>query len=197
MKTLIYAHPYDGSLNHAILNRLRDQFDSQNEAYQIIDLYADHFNPAYTKEELRLFSRGESVDPLVKKYQEMILASDELIFIFPIWWFYLPAIVKGFLDKVMLKNFAYEEPWRGLLANIQRTTVISTATVTKDYLTTEAGDPIQGVLINRVFADLGIDPKTTRWIHLGEANVTTDAVRNKFLRELPELYAGKDSTDEK
>ncbi|WP_125583894.1 NAD(P)H-dependent oxidoreductase [Levilactobacillus cerevisiae] len=190
MKTIIYAHPYEGSLNHAILTRLTDYFTQTDQAYQVIDLYQDGFNPRFSKEELRLFSRGETPYQLVKHYQQMISHSTELIFITPIWWHQLPAELKGFFDKVMLKGFAYQEApeWHGLLIYIQKATVITTATLTKSYLKSESGDPIQNNLINRVFTDIGIDPNRTNWIHLGEANTTTDAVRQQFLADLPQLY---------
>ncbi|WP_461226278.1 hypothetical protein [Lacticaseibacillus suihuaensis] len=51
-------------------------------------------------------------------------------------WHGIPAELKGFFDKVMLKNFAYvkDPDWRDLLTNITKATVITTATITKDYL---------------------------------------------------------------
>lgn len=191
MKTIIYAHPYEKSFNHAILTKLTTYFDQTQQAYQIIDLYKDGFNPRYSKEELRLFSRGETPYDLAKHYQHLIAQSDELLFIAPIWWHQIPAELKGFFDKVMLKGFAYEEDpeWRGLLTYINKATVITTATITKTDLMTTSGNPIQGNLINRVFADIGITPAKTNWIHFGEANITTDAVRQQFLADLSELYA--------
>ena len=190
MKTIVYAHPYPGSFNHAILTRLTEFFDAENQAYQLIDLYQDGFSPRYSAEELRLFSRGETPYPLVKTYQRLIANSDELIFITPIWWHNIPAELKGFFDKVMLKGFAYaEDPdWRGLLTYINKATVITTATITKEYLRHESGDPIQGNLINRTFADIGISQQKTNWIHFGAVNLTSDAVRQQFLAELPTLY---------
>lgn len=190
MKTIVYAHPYEGSLNHAILARMTAYFTERHQDYQVIDLYRDGFDPRYSKEELRLFSRGETPYQLVKDYQRLIKQSDELLFITPIWWHQLPAELKGFFDKVMLKGFAYEEnpAWRGLLTYIHKATVITTATYTKSSLQTESGDPIQRNLIDRTFADIGIDPQKSQWIHLGEANTTTDAVRQQFLADLPALY---------
>ncbi len=189
MKTIIYTHPYTGSFNHAILTRLIDSYTAKHEPYQVIDLYEDGFEPRYSGEELRMFSTGQTPYALVKHYQAMIAASDELIFITPIWWHGLPAELKGFFDKVMLLNFAYTEPpeWRGLLTYIKHATVITTATLTKDYLRQESGDPIQGNLINRVFADIGISPQVTHWIHFGKVNLTTEVVRQQFLADLPQL----------
>lgn len=190
MKTIIYTHPYNGSFNHAILKTMTDHFDTKNEAYQVIDLYKDNFNPVLSPIELKKYSSGEVTDPLVSKYQKMIAKSDELIFIFPIWWHNLPAMLKGFLDKTMLSDFAYNEEngWTGLLTNIKKSTVITTSTITKDYLINRSGDPIQGVFINRTLADMGIDPQTNNWIHFGEVNLTTDKVRTEFLNNLPSKY---------
>lgn len=190
MKTIVYVHPYSGSFNHAILTRLTTSFEAEKQPYQVIDLYQDGFDPRYSAEELRLFSRGETPYQLVKTYQQLISNSDELIFITPIWWHNIPAELKGFFDKVMLKGLAYtEDPeWRGLLTYINKATVITTATLTKDYLRQQSGDPIQGNLINRTLADIGIDPTKTNWIHFGEVNLTTDDVRKQFLTDLPELY---------
>ncbi|WP_125568392.1 NAD(P)H-dependent oxidoreductase [Companilactobacillus insicii] len=190
MKTIIYTHPYDESFNHAILKTMTDYFDRNNEEYQIIDLYQDSFNPTLSPIELKKFSSGEITDPLVTKYQKMISTSDELVFIFPIWWHNPPAMLKGFLDKTMLAGFAYNEAngWKGLLTYIKKATVITTSTVTKEYLQKESGDPIQGVFINRTLADMGIDPHINNWIHFGKVNITTDEARQKFLKDLPNLY---------
>ncbi|MGQ4668278.1 NAD(P)H-dependent oxidoreductase [Metabacillus halosaccharovorans] len=112
-----------------------------------------------------------------------------MIFIFPVWWWDLPAILKGFIDKVMLSGFAFLEDkttgaLKGLLTNIEKTTVITTSTTDKDYIESEGGNAIQGVFIYRTFADLGIKNDYTKWIHFSEVNLTTDGKRKQFLREI-------------
>lgn len=72
-----------------------------------------------------------------------------MIFIFPVWWWDLPAILKGFIDKVMLSGFAFQEDkktntLKGLLTNIEKTTVISTSTTDKNYIESEGGNAIWG-----------------------------------------------------
>jgi NAD(P)H dehydrogenase (quinone) len=57
--------------------------------------------------DLALYAKGKTTDKLVLNYQEMLQETSELIFIFPIWWYDIPAIVKGFVDKVMLKRFSH------------------------------------------------------------------------------------------
>ncbi len=193
MKTIIYTHPYAGSFNHEILNRLTNGFSKNDEEYEIIDPYADNFDPTFTEKELALYSEGKTDDELVRRYQRKIAVSNELIFIFPIWWQNMPGMLKGFFDKVMLNNFAYNEDdgWKGLLTYIKKVMVITTSTVTKSYLEEECGDPIRQIFINRTLADIGISPQNVNWIHFGEVNVTTDEKREQFLNEIPDLYAKK------
>ncbi|MDE6522179.1 MAG: NAD(P)H-dependent oxidoreductase [Muribaculaceae bacterium] len=131
MTTILYAHPYDGSFNHALFSEIKEKLNKQGKEYNVIDLYADGFNPALEAPSLRLYSRGESADPLVEKYLGFLLGSDELIMVFPIWWGMMPAIVKGFFDKVMLSGKAYKYSDTGELIpdkiDIKRTVMVTTS----------------------------------------------------------------------
>ncbi|BDC58769.1 NAD(P)H dehydrogenase [Bacillus altitudinis] len=189
MKTIVYAHPWDGSYNHAILTSITEKLETKREPFQVIDLYKDGFNPVFTAEELKHFHKGETPYSLVKDYQEKLKQSTELVFIFPVWWWDLPAMLKGFIDKVMLSGFAFIEDQntgtlKGLLTNIKKTTVISTSTTDKEYIESEAGNAIQSVFINRTLADLGLKNESTKWIHFSRVNLTTDEKRKQFLKEI-------------
>ncbi|QII24788.1 flavodoxin family protein [Bacillus altitudinis] len=192
MKTIVYAHPWDGSYNHAILTSITEKLETKKEPFQVIDLYKDGFNPVFTAEELKHFHKGETPYSLVKDYQEKLKQSTELVFIFPVWWWDLPAMLKGFIDKVMLSGFAFIEDQntgtlKGLLTNIKKTTVISTSTTDKDYIESEAGNAIQSVFINRTLADLGLKNESTKWIHFSRVNLTTDEKRKQFLKEISQI----------
>ncbi|MDE6669059.1 MAG: NAD(P)H-dependent oxidoreductase [Muribaculaceae bacterium] len=131
MTTVLYAHPYEKSFNHAILEEVKSRLDAQNKDYTVLDLYADGFNPALEAASLRLYSKGETADPIAARYLETLIKSDEFIMIFPIWWGAMPAIVKGFFDKVMLSGKAYQYSPAGELIpdkiNINRTIIFSTS----------------------------------------------------------------------
>lgn len=189
MKTIIYAHPWEGSFNHAILTSITKDLTDKKEEFQVIDLYKDGFNPAYSAEELKFYRLGETPYQLVKEYQEKLRQTTELIFIFPVWWFDLPAILKGFIDKVMLIGFAYSEDashmLNGLLTHIKKTTIVSTSTADTEYIKNQGGNAIQGVFINRTLSDLGIKNEHTKWINFPGANITTDEKRKLFLQEIP------------
>ncbi|MCY7628840.1 NAD(P)H-dependent oxidoreductase [Bacillus altitudinis] len=192
MKTIVYAHPWDGSYNHAILTSITEKLETKKEPFQVIDLYKDGFNPVFTAEELKHFHKEETPYSLVKDYQEKLKQSTELVFIFPVWWWDLPAMLKGFIDKVMLSGFAFIEDQntgtlKGLLTNIKKTTVISTSTTDKEYIESEAGNAIQSVFIDRTLADLGLKNESTKWIHFSRVNLTTDEKRKQFLKEISQI----------
>ena len=182
MKTIIFAHPWNGSFNKAILDKVVEKLDETKEKYTIIDLNKDKFNPVMTEEELSLYSQGKSIDPLVEKYQEILKNTDELILVFPIWWMSIPAILKGFFDKVMTKGFAYESTQtgiKGLLTNIKTAKMITTATAPKFLLN------ITGFGITMKKANLGgIGIKKTEWIHYSLKSKGKDEDRKEFLEKV-------------
>ena len=107
MVTIVFAHPWHGSFNKAILDAIIDEYDNNNVAYEVLDLHKDNFNPVFTEDELSVYNKGKVLDPLILRYQQVIKKSDKMIFIFPNWWNTMPAILKGFFDKVLLKDFAF------------------------------------------------------------------------------------------
>lgn len=183
--TVIYAHPYEKSFNHGILQRVLQLLDAKGEAYRLIDLYADGFNPAYTKEELALFNQGKALDPLVLRYQEMLQQTDRLIFIFPIWWADLPAIVKGFEDKVFLKTLAYDATptgVKGRLTHIKEAVAISTSTAPTWYLKWVSGNGIGRAMLGHTIKGIGVQKR--KWLNFGNIDNSTPATRQAFLDKL-------------
>ena len=98
---IIYAHPNPKSFNHAILTEMQRGLKDGNTTYEVIDLYKDNFNPNLVfNEDIKRSDLMNDVE--VKRYQELIKKADHLIFIYPIWWYGTPAILKGFLDRVFI-----------------------------------------------------------------------------------------------
>lgn len=165
MKTVIlYAHPYEGSFNHSVFLEVQQLLKNQGKEIDIIDLYEDGFDPVMRKADLKLFSKGEFADPLAKSYAERLKAADELVMIFPIWWYGEPAILKGFYDKVFLKGWTYEEKDHGLVGilPIKKATILTTASIDKQgfaYL----GNPIENILAKGTLGLVGIE--NVQWIH--------------------------------
>ncbi|EFI85080.1 NAD(P)H-dependent oxidoreductase [Listeria grayi] len=102
---IIYAHPNHESLNYAILQKVTANL-SQQHTIKVLDLYAENYDPLlhFGKDKKR---RDLYLDETTKAERTLVEWADHLVFIFPIWWGGMPAILKGFIDKVFVKDFAY------------------------------------------------------------------------------------------
>ena len=99
---IVYAHPSAESFNHSLLEAFKSGIKEAGHEADVIDLYADGFDPVLT------FSEQGSSKELVVSYQEKIKEADHLAFIFPTWWYRPPAILEGFLDQVFSQGFAFK-----------------------------------------------------------------------------------------
>lgn len=177
---IIYAHPYDKSFNHAILDSLTSAMGAENVPCEVIDLYRDGFNPVYQPEELALFSQGKYLDPLVEKYQNILRRAERVIFIFPIWWGEAPAVVKGFFDKVMLPGFGYVIR-DGRMApglDMQQTLVISTSEAPTDVFRPY----FEGYFIPMSLTTIGFN--NASWHNCPGMSSDPDSTRTAFIEHL-------------
>lgn len=182
MVTIVFTHPWHGSFNKAILDTITSKYDNENKAYRVIDLPKDNFNPSFTEAEMAVYNKGQALDPLVKEYQEQLKLSDEIIFIFPIWWGTMPAILKGFFDKVLLVNFShsYENGWTPLLGNIKKATIITTSQSPTANFKLSIEDNFVPSMLNSI----GIS--NTYWLNNEATASGTDAERKAFLKKVEE-----------
>lgn len=104
---IIYAHPESHGHGFEILTRVQDQIRDRGHEYLLIDLYKEQYNPVLKDDELYTVGH-RAIAPDTKKYQELISAADTLIFIFPVWWGQMPAILKGFVDRTFTPGFAFK-----------------------------------------------------------------------------------------
>jgi len=107
MKNLIvYAHPNSGSLNHFFKQTVLEILQESGEEIAVRDLNEINFNPVLSLEDINGQRMGTVADD-VKTEQDFITWADRIIFIYPIWWTGMPAIMKGYIDRVFSYGFAY------------------------------------------------------------------------------------------
>lgn len=119
---IVHAHPESKSFNAALANQAQAFFLEQGFDVKLIDLYAEKFNPVgnlndfleledseffkYQKEQLHAFETN-SFAPELKAHMDLLEWCDILVFNFPLWWFALPAILKGWVDRVFAMGLVY------------------------------------------------------------------------------------------
>ena len=185
---IIYAHPYDGSFNHAVLEAATSALDKAGKPYGDGDLYADGFDPRMPAEELALYTEGGTLDPLVSHYQKLIEGASRIIVIAPIWWSELPAIVKGFVDKVMKQNWAYHPTASGVkghLGHIKRVLVLTTSTSPTWFLRRFSGNYVSSVFLGAALKQVGMSGRT--WVNFGKVGKASRGQHKKHLKRVARL----------
>lgn len=183
MKTLIiYNHPYEGSYNHAILESVIRGIKKAHGEYELIDLDKENFNPVMSSADLLGFVKHQAVDPMAISYAEKIKHADHLVFIFPIWWELMPALTKGFIDKVIYPGLTYDYKENGismvsLLPKLQSTTVITTMNTPKAMYKLTYGNALKKTLIKGTFKKSGM--KNVKWFSFNMIKMVKTEKRQK------------------
>jgi putative NADPH-quinone reductase len=126
---VIYAHPLDGSFQSAIHRRVVQALEGAGHDVDDCDLYAEGFQPVLTAAERRVYHDVKADRAPIAKHIERLLACQGLVFVFPTWWYGMPAILKGYIDRVWLPGVAFEVVagrTRPLLQHIVRFGVVTT-----------------------------------------------------------------------
>ncbi len=147
---IVFTHPNPASFNHALLERVSAGLKEAGHSIKIKDLYQENFDPILSASDLDQLHKGE-IPSKIAKEQEQLLWADSLIFIYPLWWFGRPAMLKGWFDLVLTNGLAFEyssDGVKGLLKH-KRALVLITAGGSRKYF--EDTDALQ--LIHRPTTD--------------------------------------------
>jgi NAD(P)H dehydrogenase (quinone) len=115
---VIVAHPRAESLTMALAHAYVAELAALGHQHTLYDLYCMQFDPVLTSTEM-VQTQGRSGPPAVLQAQQDLEAADVVTVIYPLWWLSMPAILKGYVDRVFARGFAYESRdgvVRGLLS---------------------------------------------------------------------------------
>jgi len=151
MKVLIvFTHPNPQSFNHALLDSISEGLKEAGHEVRVKDLYQENFDPILKADDLASLQQG-IIPPKIKAEQDQLLWAEGLIFIYPLWWFDRPAMLKGWFDIVLTNGLAFEYSSKGVkgLLKHQRALVMITAGGSEKYF--KDNDALQ--LIHRPVTD--------------------------------------------
>ncbi|WP_202077527.1 NAD(P)H oxidoreductase [Caldalkalibacillus salinus] len=109
MKVLtIVTHPRTDSLTFSVASRLVKGLEDAGHKTEVLDLYRSGFDPVlWEADEPDWSADVQHFSPEVEKEMTRIAEHDALAFVFPLWWWSMPAMLKGYIDRVFNYGFAY------------------------------------------------------------------------------------------
>jgi NAD(P)H dehydrogenase (quinone) len=107
---VVYCHPDPTSFNAAICDLVCTRLTEAGAELRVLDLYARNFDAALSRAEWRGYLDSPNNRAPVEQDAAALEWCDTLIFIYPTWWYGLPAVLKGWLDRVMLPDVAFLMP---------------------------------------------------------------------------------------
>ncbi|MEU4313848.1 NAD(P)H oxidoreductase [Nocardia sp. NPDC024068] len=105
---IVVAHPRTDSLTSHIATLTARRLTAAGYRIDLLDLHAENFDPRMTAADLPEWgNREKSYSPEVENHMRRVLAADVIVAVFPVYWMQVPAILKGWIDRVWNYGFAY------------------------------------------------------------------------------------------
>jgi NAD(P)H dehydrogenase (quinone) len=184
---IIYAHPNKESLNHTIKEKVLEQLTRSNHKVEVRDLYQLGFAPIVTIDDMNGWRTGQ-VSSDVAKEQEYILWADVITFIYPIWWAGLPAMIKGYIDRVLSYGFAFKYTQgvqQGLLKGKKAVIINTQGKSLEEYESIGMNKALKLTSDKCIFEYCGFSIEDH--IFFGNANGADTAMVQKWLKEVKNI----------
>jgi putative NADPH-quinone reductase len=147
---VISAHPDAKSFHGALRECVVRSLSRNGHQVDDCDLYRESFQPALTREEMRAYGHARARHAGVEAHVRRLRQAQGIVFVFPAWYYGMPAILKGYLDRVWLPGVAFEivggRP-RPLLGHIDRFGVVTTYGASRWINDVVVGDPNRRVFM--------------------------------------------------
>jgi len=136
---VVVAHPCADGFARAAAARAVAGLERAGHDVDVIDLYASGFRAAMSREERAAYETDEPIlDPQVADHVARLRRAEWLVFVYPTWWSGLPAILKGWLERVMVPGVGFVFDARGRvrpgLSQVRRIVGISTYGSSRSYV---------------------------------------------------------------
>lgn len=158
--SVILGHPHPTSFNHAIAQKVVETLLHIGHRVCFHDLYAEGFDPVIPYAEI---PKSASLPDVIQQHCDEIINADGIVIVHPNWWRQPPAILKGWVDRVIRPGTAYmfEEVDKGDgvpigLLNAQVAVVFNTSNTPKERELSVFGDPLQALWKNCIFDLCGV-----------------------------------------
>jgi putative NADPH-quinone reductase len=180
---VVHCHPNAASFTAAVRDRVVAALSARGDEVRVTDLYADGFNPVMSATE-RQRHLEPGPDPSVADHAADLQWCQHLVLVYPTWWSGQPAMLKGWIDRVWVRDVAFDLPSESSrvharLRNVRRITVVTTHGSSKfvNAIEGEAGKRMVTRTLRAVCHPLA----RTRWVALYGVDTATEQQRVAFL----------------
>ena len=189
---VIFAHPSATSFAGAVRDRVVRALRAQGHEVDELDLYAAGFDPVLTPAEWAAHVQGQANLAAIGPEVERLRKADALVLVFPTWWFGMPAILKGWFDRVWAPGVAFHLPpggggLRPGLTNIRHFAVVTTHGSPWWVIALRLGNPGKAVLM-RGLAPLIAPGAATRFLALYDMDRATRPRLERFLAQVERTF---------
>lgn len=184
---VVYCHPVPESFCASIRDVAVEVLKGRGDDVRIVDLYAEKFDPVMGCEERRRYNHQAPEDPALKPHIENLGWAEAILFIYPTWWYGLPAMLKGWLDRVWATDVVFKLPEgkgriKSLMSHVTRIGVITTCGAPL-WWTILVGQPGRKTIMRGMRALCATRCRTTFLAHY-LMDVSTDQTRGAFLAKV-------------
>jgi len=186
--SVILGHPKRGSFNHAIAGTVVRTLKTNGHEVAFHDLYQEAFDPVLPDVEL---PKGAVVPALIMRHCDEIAAADGIVIVHPNWWGQPPAIVKGWIDRVIRPGVAYEfkegDSGEGIPVGLLRAKsalIFNTSNTEAQREQEVFGDPLERIWKDCIFGLCGVKQVNRRTF--GVMVMSTEQQREAWLDEVRE-----------
>jgi NAD(P)H dehydrogenase (quinone) len=184
---VVVAHPDPDSFNHAIASTAVASLTRAGHAVTVLDLYAEEFRTAMSHDERQAYHSDRALlDPMAERHAGIIKRAEALVFVYPTWWSTVPAILKGWLERVMVPGvgFVFDEHQRVRrgLTDVRRIVGISTYGATRLYVKALT-DNGRRTLMRALRLNTALATRRS-WLALYEVDKCSLAQRQAFLKRV-------------
>jgi len=184
---VILGHQHPGSFCHAIAETAVETLKAAGHEVTYHDLYAEQFDPILRHEQI---PKDAPQDPVIQRHCDEVRAADGYVVVHPNWWAQPPAILKGWIDRVLRQGVAYEfGPGGKVIEHLagKRALVFTTSNTPRDVELAVFGDPLENLWKTCIFGFCGV--KDFRRRNFESIIFSTPDERRQWLAEVRQLTA--------
>ena len=187
MKVLVvFSHPNPKSFNNAVLESFTKGLNDGGHTYEVSNLYTQGFNPSFQIADFVQF-QGKPMPPEIQAEQKKLAGADAVVLIGPVLGWFVPAILEGWLQRVLSWGFAWtadKEGMHGHLKHQKGLYIFTTGNSEEFYKTTGLGAAMENIL-HSTLRECGIKSVDTAYLY--QVSAVDDDTRKQYLEKVYQL----------